>query len=403
MDINHETKQKEVILQLTTRLDEASVAYILKGAAALLVHEVENVPLETIECDFQWDALDHLHEVFLPYGATSIEKNEEGAAFSVQLNGQLVLLSCRWNHVVRLDPNRLVLFFQGKRVAVQAISGVLQGRKTTDPIYQAGKAYLATLQTHNTKLSREAWNHGTYEAWVKRFGDPETLGQQIAANPKTKLTTVEPYLGKVKGQTVLNLMGSNGIKAVAMAKLGAQAIVVDLSEESARYARELAETAGVPLRYVVADVLELKNEPSWREQADIILMERGILHYFVDLLPLMAVVFSLLKPGGRFVLQDFHPVSTKLIHSKGKKHKVDGNYFDQGIHQTPVATSKYMSKEDQATPQYVNQRRWALGEIVTSVASVGFVIKQLEESPNEKKDDEGIPKLFTLVAEKKAD
>lgn len=401
MDMNHETKQqRDAILQLTALLDEASVAYILKGAAALLVHEVENVPLETIECDFQWDALDQVHNQLLPYGATSIEKNEERAVFSVQLNGQPVLLSCRWNYVVRLDPNRLVLSFQGKRVAVQAISAVMQGRKATDPIYQAGKTYLATLQNHNTKLSREAWNHGTYEAWVKRFGDPETQGQQIAANPKSKLTTVEPYLGEFEGQTVLNLMGSNGIKAVAMAKLGAKATVVDLSEESARYARELAETAGVPLRYVVTDVLELKNEPSWSEQADLILMERGILHYFVDLHPLMEVVFSLLKPGGRFILQDFHPVSTKLIHSKGKKHKVDGNYFDQGIHQTPVATSKYMSEEDQSTPQYVNQRRWTLGEIVTRVAGVGLIIKQLEESPNEKKDDEGIPKLFTLVAEK---
>jgi hypothetical protein len=34
------------------------------------------------------------------------------------------------------------------------------------------------------------------------------------------------------------------------------------------------------------------------------------------------VVAPLLRPGGRLLLREFHPVSTKLISSKGKKHKV---------------------------------------------------------------------------------
>jgi SAM-dependent methyltransferase len=57
---------------------------------------------------------------------------------------------------------------------------------------------------------------------------------------------------------------------------------------------------------------------------DVVLMELGVLHYFVDLQPLMLVVQQLLAPGGRFVLREFHPVSTKLITTRGKKHKVTG-------------------------------------------------------------------------------
>ena len=53
-------------------------------------------------------------------------------------------------------------------------------------------------------------------------------------------------------------------------------------------------------------------------------MELGILHYFIDLKPLMEVVKQLLAPGGRLVLREFHPVSTKLITSRGKKHKLTG-------------------------------------------------------------------------------
>jgi SAM-dependent methyltransferase len=64
-------------------------------------------------------------------------------------------------------------------------------------------------------------------------------------------------------------------------------------------------------------------------QYDVVLLELGVLHYFVDLLPLMSKVEQLLRPGGRFLLREFHPVSTKLISSKGKKHKVAGHYFSQ--------------------------------------------------------------------------
>ena len=42
-----------------------------------------------------------------------------------------------------------------------------------------------------------------------------------------------------------------------------------------------------------------------------------------DLRALMRhTVAPLLRPGGRLVLREFHPVSTKLITSRGKKHKV---------------------------------------------------------------------------------
>jgi SAM-dependent methyltransferase len=55
---------------------------------------------------------------------------------------------------------------------------------------------------------------------------------------------------------------------------------------------------------------------------DIVLLELGVLHYFLDLTPLLSVVHQLLRPGGLLLLREFHPVSTKLITSKGKKHKV---------------------------------------------------------------------------------
>lgn len=111
------------------------------------------------------------------------------------------------------------------------------------------------------------------------------------------------------------------------------------------------------------------------------------------------------------MLRDFHPVTTKLITSKGstakvRKHKVTGDYFDTRLEEKKVSYSKYLPTSgvigDHAQQSVVYWRRWTLGEIVTAAASSMLVISKLVEEPNLSSDvyDKGIPKTFTLVAHK---
>ena len=86
------------------------------------------------------------------------------------------------------------------------------------------------------------------------------------------------------GRKVTHLMGSNGVKAVAMAMLGADVKVVDFSRENATFANELAESANVCIEYIVSDVLCLpspKASVPFREYQDLVLMELGVLHYLM--------------------------------------------------------------------------------------------------------------------------
>ena len=135
-----------------------------------------------------------------------------------------------------------------------------------------------------------------------------------------------------------------------------------------------------------------------------VLLELGVLHYFLDLAPLLAVVQQLLSPGGKLLLREFHPVSTKLITSTGKKHMVTGDYFSQALVRTPVAYSKYATTDQRSgsdeQQQGVQLRQWSLGEVVTAVCEAGLVMQCLEEEPGVKADDAGLPKVFTLVASK---
>lgn len=86
------------------------------------------------------------------------------------------------------------------------------------------------------------------------------------------------------------------------------------------FANELASGANVSIEYIVSDVLSLSSEHESGNQ-DLVLMELGVLHYLIDLQPLFEKIKMMLKPGGRFVLHEFHPISTKLITSNGKNTK----------------------------------------------------------------------------------
>ncbi|NGZ74622.1 class I SAM-dependent methyltransferase [Saccharibacillus alkalitolerans] len=251
-------------------------------------------------------------------------------------------------------------------------------------------------------FNEEAWNRETYEAWVQRFGAPETAAEKVAKQPWKPLSVLGEAIGSPEGKRIMNLMGSNGSKAVALALLGASVTVVDFSPGNRRYALDLAEAAGVPLEYIVSDVLTLDTR-TLDNSFDVVVAEMGILHYFTDLAPFMNLARGLLVQGGRFVLRDFHPVSTKLISSRGttakiRKHKVDGDYFDTSLEEQEASFAKYAEGE----PPKVLLRRWNLGEIVTAAAQAGLTISSLAEEPNLSGDsfDKGIPKTFTLISHK---
>ncbi|QHT64159.1 class I SAM-dependent methyltransferase [Paenibacillus lycopersici] len=257
-----------------------------------------------------------------------------------------------------------------------------------------------------SEQNRRAWNAGAYESWINRFGTPEEAAKRIQQAPIKSIGTAFKYMEQpIAGKRIVNLLGSNGMKAVALAHMGAIVTVVDFSSGNERYAAELADRAGVALSYLVADVLKLSPH-ELSAPYDIVYMEMGILHYFTDLNPLFGLVHRLLNEGGMMILQDFHPVSTKLITSRGttaaiRKHKVTGDYFAATLTETKVSHAKYSdSALNDEADRKVYLRHWTLGEIITAIAGAGLTIQVLEELPNMSSDvfDKGIPKTFTAVA-----
>lgn len=252
------------------------------------------------------------------------------------------------------------------------------------------------------------WNQSTYQAWVNRHGMPQKYAQVLKANPEKKVSHYLKYMGDIKGKRIANLLGSKGNKAVSLALLGAELTVVDISEGNKRYATELAEAAGIHLHYLVCDVLDIPPQEKL-QNFDIVLMEVGVLHYFVDLDPLFELISGMLKPGGKLILREYHPLVTKLMRLENNNLVANGNYFDEELQEVEAAFSKLLSDKERESLVKNIIRRWTLGEIVTKLVGTGLTIECLEEEagirwafPENSPDgiENKIPGLFTILASK---
>jgi SAM-dependent methyltransferase len=399
---NNEELWRATVLDAWHLLEGEGISATLEGTAALKLQGCAIQNDESIQFSIQWDSVETLHRKMNEYNASKLEKNTRNCFFTFELNEYCVQFTGFFGTVVRTDPNRMTISIGTDKVAVKSFSYFLHTLTIDDPIRLAVKHYLRELQCVDATQNGQAWNNEAYQAWINRFGTPEQAAYKIKQDPLGRLGSLSEYLANVHGQNVINLLGSHAGKALALALLGAKITVVDISAENAAYAEEVAHALNVPLNYIISDVLQLPIDQH-RERYDKVFMELGILHYFIDLEPLANLVFQMLKPGGQFVIQEFHPISTKLVTTRGKRQIVFGNYFDQSLRTRDVAYSKHLDAEEDSSKKVsrtVYLREWTLGEIVTAFAQAGLIVNRLDETPNMKINDIGLPKLFTLVCSK---
>ncbi|MCQ2009131.1 MAG: methyltransferase domain-containing protein [Sporolactobacillus sp.] len=389
---------RSTLLEAWRLIAAEGISATVEGTAALKLQGCTIHDDFSITISIQWDALEQFYQTVKDCSASGLKKENNCCFFTFQLNGYSIRIDGHLGTVVRTDPDRILIAIESYQVAVKSFGYFLRTLPKSDPLRDRVKKCLRSLQNSDADQNGHAWNSEAYQAWVNRFGTPEQAAEKIKENPIAKLGSLAPYLNDIQGKTVINLLGSHGSKALALALMGAQITVVDISSENAAYAKNVAAALNVPLNYIISDVLQLPIDQH-KEKYDKVLMELGILHYFIDLEPLAELVFSILKPGGQFLIQEFHPVSTKLVTTRGKRQIVFGNYFDQSLHTRQVAFSKHLShrENENEAPRTVFLREWTLGEIVTAFAQAGLVVQRLDEAPNMKINDIGLPKLFTLV------
>ena len=222
----------------------------------------------------------------------------------------------------------------------------------------------------------------------------------------------DAVLGDVAGLDVMHLQCHLAYDAVTLARRGARVTGVDFSRRSLEEARALASRCGVDLELVEASSLSLPAALHGR--FDVVYATIGVLCWIPDIEAWMRNVRSVLRPGGRLVLVELHPLYLAIdsvdplelgfpyAFDGPREYDEDGSYADRDA---AIAATK--------TVEYAH----SIGEVVTAAVRAGLRVDALHEHldtgrehrggvlPREadgryrlRIDGEVLPVLYTLVA-----
>ena len=200
-------------------------------------------------------------------------------------------------------------------------------------------------------------------------------------------------LGEISGRSLVHLQCNAGQDSLSLARLGATVTGVDISDEAIAFARQLSNDADIPATFVRSDVYDWLAEAACRPaRYDIVFSSYGCLTWLSDLRAWARGIAAILKPGGRFVLVEFHPFAH--VFDWDWSHTFP--YFADGVPRTyehgvgdyvalsdgALAPSGYLAGvQDFVNPHRGHEFLWGIGEVATALLDAGLTVTALREYP----------------------
>ncbi len=180
----------------------------------------------------------------------------------------------------------------------------------------------------------------------------------------------------VARKAVAQLCCSNGRETVSLMNLGAaRAVGFDQSSAFLAQARELAALAGRACEFVEADVAAI--DPLYDRKFDLAVVTIGVFGWMPDLGRFMDGAARVLRPGGRLLVHEEHPVASMFEPSSEAPLLVRHSYF----HDAPVVGERAIVYDGAPAPR-VGRHYWfthTLSRVMTAMIARGLAIERFEE------------------------
>lgn len=258
------------------------------------------------------------------------------------------------------------------------------------------------------EINRQSWNNKTEVHMKSAFYDLDSF-----TNGKSSLNSIEiDLLGDLNGKSILHLQCHFGQDTISLSRLGAQAMGVDLSDKAIDCAVQLAKDTNANATFICCDIYDLPQQLD--QQFDLVFTSYGTIGWLPDLDKWAKIISKFLKPNGKFVFVEFHPVVWMF---DDNFEKIGYRYFNSGpIIETESGT--YADKTANMSQKYVMWNH-GIGEVISSLIKSDFEITALQEydySPYNcfnktvefepkkfriKHLEDKIPMVYSLVAKKK--
>ena len=218
------------------------------------------------------------------------------------------------------------------------------------------------------EINRESWNNRTDAHLESEFYDLEGF-----KNGNTSLNDIELDLfGDIKGKSILHLQCHFGQDSISLSRLGAEVTGVDLSYKAIQSAKKLAKETNTDTTFICSDIYDLPNH--LEKEFDIVFTSYGTIGWLPDLDKWAKVVSIFLKPNGKFVFVEFHPVVWMF---DDNFENIAYRYFNSGAI-VEIESGTYADKNADITQDYV---MWNHGfsEVLNSLITNVLEINSLDE------------------------
>jgi SAM-dependent methyltransferase len=220
------------------------------------------------------------------------------------------------------------------------------------------------------ETNKQAWNQRVDIHFQSDFYDvPGFLkGKEVLKPIELAL------LGDLRGKSLLHLQCHFGQDTLSLARLGASVTGIDFSQVAIDKAGILAKELGLNATFVCGNVLETPQLIS--EKFDIVFTTYGVLGWLPDMNEWANVVKTMLKPGGKLILVEFHPVIWMLDDEfKG----IEYSYFKGD----PIIETKNTTYTDQGPVQMdtFQEITWnhSLDEVLSALLEEGLRLTHFKE------------------------
>jgi len=237
--------------------------------------------------------------------------------------------------------------------------------------------------SHNQfhEANRLSWNEAI-QARNRHKGDIVTFF-------RTGGNTLDPeeqaLLGDLKGLSVVHLQCNCGEETLSLAQLGATVTGVDISDTAINTARLLSEAAGISATFHRMDVYDwLEQVAQATARFDGVFCSYGSVIWLSDLIRWAKGIAGVLKPGGRFVLLEMHPLLLMFDDDWTLKfpYSSEGNVltFEKGIGDIVQHSTGHLEDvEAYSNPCPTYEFAWSMGEVVMALLEAGLTLTALKE------------------------
>lgn len=224
-------------------------------------------------------------------------------------------------------------------------------------------------ETHNyLEVNKNSWNNKVDSHYKSEFYDNKAF-----VKGQSSLNQIElDLLGDIKGKSILHLQCHFGQDTISLNRLGAHVTGIDLSDKAIEKATELARITNSAAKFICCDIYDLPNHVD--ETFDIVFTSYGTIGWLPDINKWADIVSRYLKPKGKFIFVEFHPVVWMF---DDDFNKIKYRYFNaEAIIENEDGT--YAEKEAAISQDYVMWNH-GIGEVVNRLIRKGLEIKALEE------------------------